>query len=290
MGQIKTKTMWQHIRRSPYQSLAAIMIMVLTFFIASIFLLLIIGGAKTIDYFETRPQITVFLRDEATSSQINILENTLKNTGKVSSTRFVSKEEALKIYKEQNKDDPLLLELVTANILPASLEISAVNVRDLEGLAGTLKNSEIISEVIFQKDIVDTLTNWTNTLRTIGLVLFLILSAISILIMITVIGMKISLRREEIEIMRLVGATSWYIRWPFILEGMLYGLIGSFVAWVLSYAIILYAGNFLKSFLAGVSIFPLSPVLMLEILAIQMLAAIILGIVGSFFAVLRYLK
>lgn len=287
MSQLNTT--WRHIRRSPYQSVAAVMIMMLTFFIASIVLLIGIVGAATIDYFETRPQITAFLRDEAAQKDIDTLERSLKNSGKVSGVRFVSKEEALNIYKEQNKDDPLLLELVTANILPASIEVSAVNARDMDSLAAMLRDSEVVSEVIFQKDIVDTLTSWTNTLRKVGIALFSILSIISILIIITVIGMKISLRREEIEIMRLVGANSWYIRWPFILEGMIYGAVGSFIAWLISYGVVIYSSGFLKSFLTGI-VLPISPLLMFGVLGIAIFAAIILGATGSFLAVLRYLK
>lgn len=288
MGQFNTT--WQHIRRSPYQSIAAIMIMVLTFFIASIFILLGIGGARTINYFESKPQITAFFRDEATTDQIDDLDRSLKSTAKVSSTRFVSKEEALKIYQGQNKNDPLLLDLVTANILPASLEVSAINVKDLDELATTLKSSKIVGEVVFQKDIVDTLISWTSSIRRIGIVLFSILSVISILIIITVIGMKIALRREEIEIMQLLGASAWYVRWPFILEGIIYGAVGTFVAWTLSYGILLYIGTFIKSFLAGIPVLPISPLLMMGILGIELIAAIILGTLGSFLAVLRYLK
>lgn len=287
---MRLKTTWQHIRRSPYQSLAAVLIMTLTFFIASIFILLGVGGTKIIDYFESRPQITVFFRDEATQEQIARLQTSLTDTGKVSSTRFVSKEEALKIYQEQNKNDPLLLELVTANVLPASIEVSAINVKDLDSLSQALRTSDIVSEVVFQKDIVDTLVSWTNATRKIGTVVFMALSIISVVIIITVIGMKIGLRREEIEILRLVGASAWYIRLPFIVEGALYGVIGSFIAWVLSYGILLYATPFIESFLFGIPLLPVSPYLMLSTLGIEVVTAIILGATASFAAVLRYLK
>ncbi len=287
---MRLKTTWQHVRRSPYQSLAAVLIMTLTFFIASIFILIGVGGTKVIDYFESRPQITAFFRDEASQEQIARLQTSLTQTEKISSTNFVSKEEALKIYQEQNKDDPLLLELVTANVLPASLEVSAVNVKDLDSLSQVLKNSDIISEVVFQKDIVDTLISWTNAVRKIGLLVFLILALISILIIITALGMKISIRREEIEILRLVGASAWYIRLPFIVEGVLYGLIGSFIAWLLSYGALLYATPFINSFLFGIPILPISPYLMLGVLGIELVVAIMLGVIASFAAVLRYLK
>ncbi|MBI2622400.1 FtsX-like permease family protein, partial [Candidatus Microgenomates bacterium] len=173
---------------------------------------------------------------------------------------------------------------------PASLEVSAVNVKDLDSLSQVLKNSDIISEVVFQKDIVDTLISWTNAVRKIGLLVFLILALISILIIITALGMKISIRREEIEILRLVGASAWYIRLPFIVEGVLYGLIGSFIAWLLSYGGLLYATPFINSFLFGIPILPISPYTMLLILGMELVTAVLLGAIASFIAVLRYLK
>lgn len=283
-------TSWRHIRRSPYQSLSAIIVMTLTFFIASLFALLVLGSTKIINFFESKPQITLFFIDEASQKDIEGLEGRLRDTGKVASLRFISKEEALKIYQEQNKDDPLLLELVTANILPASLEISAINVQELASLAEVVKSTPIVEEVVFQKDIVDTLTSWTNAIRLIGLAFVASLGLVSIFTLIMVIGMKIAKRKDEIEIMRLVGASSWYIRWPFIIEGAIYGIIGATVAWVLSYGILLYITPFLKSFLTGIPLFPVDPLLMLSLLAVEVSLATMLGTLGSFLAVLRYLK
>lgn len=283
-------TTWRHMRRSPYQALAAILIMTLTFFVASVLALMVIGSTKIINFFESKPEITAFFREEAKDQDIAILENKLRETGKVAQVRFVSRDEALKIYQKQNKNDPLLLDLVTANILPSSLEVSAINVSDLAALSEILKGDPMVDEVVFQKDIVDTLISWTNAVRTIGLAFVSVLSLHSILTMIMVMGMKIAKRREEIEIMRLVGASFWYIRWPFILEGALYGIIGALIAFLLSYGVLLYATPFLQSFLTGIPLLPISPVFMLALLSVELAIATVLGIFGSFLAVLRYLK
>lgn len=283
-------TTWRHMRRSPYQALSAILVMSLTFFIASVLVLLALGSTTIINFFESKPQITAFFREEAKDEEIGLLQNQLRDTGKVASLRFVSKDEALKIYQEQNKGDPLLLELVTANILPSSLEISAINVTELAGLAEVAKNSPIVDEVVFQKDIVDTLTSWTNALRTIGLGFVVILTMVSIFTIIMVIGMKIANRREEIEIMRLVGASYWYIRWPFIIEGVFYGAVGATIAWTISYGTLFYATPFLQSFLSGIPLLPVNPLLMLSLLVVEIGTAMLLGALGSFLAVLRYLK
>src|SRR5258708_30195479 len=114
------KTAWHHIRRSPYQALAAIMIMMVTFLAVSVFAILIIGSSKIITYFESKPQVTAFFKDDAKQTDIDGLKGQLSSSGKIASIKFVSKDDALKIYKEQNKNDPLLLDLVTSDILPAS--------------------------------------------------------------------------------------------------------------------------------------------------------------------------
>ena len=284
------KSSLRNIRRSPYQALAAVLIMMLTFLTISFFTFLLAGSSRVINFFESKPQATAFFKNEAKQSDINTLESQIKNTGKVSSVRFVSKKEALKIYKQQNKDDPLLLDLVTADILPASLEVSAFRISDLSGISETLKGSSIVQEVIFQKDIVSTLVSWTAAVRRIGISLVIVLSLVSTFIMITIIGIRISQRKEDIEIMRLIGASNWYIRWPFLFEGMFYAVVGALVGWMIASLVLWYSTPFLSSFLKGVPILPVPPIFLLEVLLAELIFAIILGFLSSFLAVLRYLK
>jgi cell division transport system permease protein len=284
------KTTWTNIRRSPYQAFAAILIMMLTFLVISFFTFLIGGSSKIVNYFESKPQVTAFFKNEAKQSDINTLENDLQSTGKIASVKYVSKDEALKIYRDQNKNDPLLLDLVTADILPASLEISALKIEDLSSISDTLRNSPIVQEVVFQKDVVSTLTAWTSALRKIGIALVVVLSLVSMFIMVTIIGIKISQKKDDIEIMRLIGATNRYIRWPFIFEGMFYGAIGAFLGWFISSLALWYVTPFLASFLRGIPILPVSPVSILELLAVELVLSALLGAFSSFLAVLRYLK
>ncbi len=286
----KFSTAWRNIRRSPYQAIAAIFVMMLTFLAFSMFALIIFGSSRIVNYFESKPQVTAFFRDEAKQKDIEDLANTLKDSGIIASIKFVSKQEALKIYKEQNKNDPLLLDLVTAEILPASLEISTHKLEDLALVSDTLKKSTVVQEVVFQKDVVSTLTSWTAALRKIGLAIVVLLASVSIFIMVTIIGIKISQKKADIETMRLIGAGSWYIRWPFIFEGVFYGLVGALVGWIISVGVLLYVTPYLSSFLRGIPLFPISPVFLLKLLGIEALLAIILGALSSYLAVLRYLK
>src|SRR3989338_1173846 len=284
------KSSLRNIRRSPYQALAAVLIMMLTFLTISFFTFLLAGSSRVINFFESKPQATAFFKNEAKQSDINTMESQIKNTGKVSSVRFVSKKEALKIYKQQNKDDPLLLDLVTADILPASLEVSAFRISDLSGISETLKGSSIVQEVIFQKDIVSTLVSWTAAVRRIWISLVIVLSLVSTFIMITIIGIRISQRKEDIEIMRLIGASNWYIRWPFLFEGMFYAVIGAVIGWTIASLALWYSTPFLSSFLKGIPILPVSPIFLLKVLLAELILAVILGFLSSFLSVLRYLR
>ena len=283
-------TMWRNVRRSPYQALAAIMIMSLTFLVVSFFILIFSGSAKVINYFESKPQVTAFFKDEAKQSDIDNLKSSMQSDPNVSSVKFISKQGALKIYKEQNKNDPLLLDLVTADILPASLEISTVRIEDLSEVSTKLKSSSIVQEVVYQQDIISTLSSWISAIRKIGVALIFVLSFVSVFIMVVIIGVKISQKKEDIEIMRLIGANNWYIRWPFILEGIFYGIIGAVVGFVFSMGVLWYVTPLLQSFLRGIPLFPVSPTFILGMFGVEILLAVLLGSFSSYIAVLRYLK
>ncbi|TSC54314.1 MAG: hypothetical protein LiPW31_171 [Microgenomates group bacterium LiPW_31] len=284
------KTTWTHIRRAPYQALAATLIMVLTFFVATIFVLTAAGSQAILNWFETRPQVTAFFEDKVTMEQVDILRAKLAQTGKIKEAKYVSKEEALAIYREQNKNDPLLLEMVTANILPASIEVSTTNISYLGEIAQILRQESGVEEVIFQEDVVRSLHEWTNVLRKVGVGLIATLGGVSLLIILVIIGMKVALRREEIEILQLLGGTNWYIRAPFIFEGIFYGVVGAILAWGISYLLLLYSTPFLVGFLAGIPILPVPFLFMLALLGAEILVGALIGTLGSLIAVRRYLK
>lgn len=285
-----TSTAWKHIRRSPYQALAAILIMMLTFLVVSMFTMVIVSSSQIISYFEASPKVTAFFKEDTQQATIDALADSLKATGKVSSIKFVSKEEAFKRYSNWNKDNPVLLDLVNADVLPPSLEISTYKIEDLDSIAKVLKDSSYVSDVVFLKDVVSTLISWTDAMRKIGLVLVIILIIVSIFVMTTIIGFKISQKREEIEIMRLLSATNWYIRWPFLLEGMFYGFLGAMLGWLLTFGLTLYARPYLLSFVREIPLMTLSPLFLLALLGLEIGFALVLGAIASFMAVLRYLK
>lgn len=283
-------TTYKHMRRTPYQALSAVAVLSLTFFIATIYFLVMTGSEKILRYFETRPQVTVFFQDEATDDQIDILREKLTGHEGVSQTTFISKEEALEIYKEQNKDEPLLLEMVTADILPASLEISATDVSYLSQIAKIASDEEGVEEVVFQEDVINALTSWTRAIRIAGVALLSFLAATAMLIILIIIGLKISARKVEIEILRLLGATNWFIIGPFIMEGVIYGVLGAFFAWSTSYVLLLYSTPFLISFLGDIPLFPVPFLFMAVLLAGMLTFGTAIGSIAALIAVRRFLR
>src|SRR4030067_1202170 len=122
---------YRNTRRSPYQALAAIIVLTLTSFVAYLFILFWLGSQVVLNYFETRHQVTAFFKDDVNETTILEIKANLEQQPSLRKVNYVSKAEALEIYQEQNQNDPLLLEMVTAEILPASLEVAATTIDDL---------------------------------------------------------------------------------------------------------------------------------------------------------------
>lgn len=280
----------RNIKRTPFQAIAACMVMFLTFLALQTFVLVALGSQEALKYFESKPQVIAFFKEGTTNQDISAIENALKQESRVTSTKFISQEQALEVYKDKNKNDPALLELVTANILPSSLEISTRTPDDLSPIAEILKREPVVSEVIVPEDVVKTLTSVTSVIRIVGGSTVAFLMVFSILVILMIIGFKIRLKRGEIEIMRLLGASSSFVRNPFILEGMFYGVSGAIFAWIISYTLLWYFTPFLQGYLGEVSLLPVKPLFMLALLGINIIVALFIGGLGSYGAVRRYLK
>lgn len=279
----------RNIRRSPFQAIAACMVMFLTFFAFVTFLILAASSQKILQFYESKPQAIAFFKDGTTDADISAIQNALAQDPRVTKVKFVSKDEALNIYKDRNKNDPALLELVTPSILPSSIEISTISPTDLQPIADILKQEPVVEEVRVPEDVVSALVSFTKTVRVVGGAIVTFLTIFSILIILMIIGFKIRLKRDEIEIMRLIGASPSFIRIPFILEGIFYGMIGAVLSWIAAYTIIWYFTPFIDTYVNEVNLVPVNPLFMLGLLGIEIMAAIVIGSLGSISAVRRYL-
>lgn len=278
------------IRRSPYQSALAVLMTSITFFIISIFALVVLGATAMLKYFESRPQVTAFFKDEANEMDVSSLKSTIEQKYSIESSKYISKADALNIYKEQNKSNPLLLEMVTSDILPASLELSAYNVSDLEGIANLMQQNPKVEEVVFQKDVIDILKKWLGGIRLAGITLTSLLVLASLSTIMVIISLKFRSKKPEIYTLSLLGATNWYIRSPYIFEAVLYGSLGSVVGWGLSYLTLLYVTPNLLDFFGEIPLLPVPYWVMLALLGSELILGIILGAISSAIATRRYLR
>ena len=279
-----------NIRRTPYQAAAAILVLTITFFVANIVSFMGIGLYQAFKFFETRPQVLIFFKTDATSQQVETLQQQLSQNPNVSKVDYIPKEQALNIYQDLNKHDPVLLELVTADILPASLEISTHDLNSLKTIAEEVNASPGVDEVALRHDIVDVLNNWLSGIRIVGLTFVSLMAITSVLIVIIVVGMKIAGKHYEIKVLELIGASRWYIQSPFLLEGAIYGLFSSLIAYVMSVTLLLYATPYIIRFAGEVPLLPTSPLVLLGVFAASIFSSLIIGLFASWIALKRFLK
>lgn len=278
------------IRRSPYQALAATIILFVTFFVGYALLFFMLGSHKVLQYFESRPQVTAFFKQTTEASLLEQHAEKLRQMPSVKEVKVVTQEEALEIYRQQSGNDETLMELVTADILPPSLEVSTHELDALRGVAGELREFSGIDEVVYQSDVVDSLRYWTNLLRRIGIGILTVFAATSLLIILVITSIRITSKKNEVRIMRLMGATKWYIQRPFIIEGMLYGVVGAVLAWCGVVVGLLYASPTIQQFFGEVQLVPVPPQLLASVLGLGSLAGILLGAVASFMSARRLFR
>jgi cell division transport system permease protein len=272
--------------------MAAVSIMTMTLFLASVFFLIAAGSQKLLQFFESRPQLNAYYATDITpqDTDIQAIKQKMIGTGLVDTFKFISKSDALKLYKEMNKTDPLLLEAVTAEMLPASLEITAKNPSDLKRFSELLSAEKGIKEVRFGEDVVATLSKWVGSIRMIGMALVGSHILITFSIILMVISIKVATRREEITILQLVGATGSYISSPFIWEGIFYGIFGAIISWGITYLVLISSNDFLNSFLAGTPLLPVPVTFMLWLLLGEIVLGTVVGGMGALAATRRFMK
>jgi len=296
------KEIWTSIRRTPYQSFSAFLILFFTLFLTLILFVSLTFLYGTLNYLETKPQVTVYFQTKTLENQIFKIRDDLMASGKVLSLKYISKNEAFNIYKQLNKDNPLLLEMVSADILPPSLEVYAKKPIYLPEIAEYLKKQGDIDEVQYEKDIIDKLLVLTNTIRISALIFFSYLILMSIVVLTTMILFKIALKESEITLLKLIGATNFYIRKPYIFESLFLGITASTISFGIFSFIVVYFNSFLQSYFKGITvlsvnvfnyplnIWPLNYVFFAIVFVSITLFGMIISSVASYIATNKYLK
>ncbi|MFV1917289.1 MAG: cell division protein FtsX [Patescibacteria group bacterium] len=301
MAKIHLKTAWHNIRRSPFQALAAVFILAVTFFVATILSIIIYASGQALNYFETRPQVIAFLKDDVTAEQVSSLQAKLIADSRVKDVHYVSREEALEIYKAATSDNPLLSELVSPTIFPASLEFSLKDLSFADSVIGEIQEEEIVDQVGFTASIgfgreniqgvVDRLRAITFYIRVGGGAFAGLLVGTSFLVLLVIISIRMSTRRQEVEILDLIGATPGFIRSPIIAEALIYAFVGVLIGWAASLVLVLYATPSVISYFGEIPVIPKDTLRLMYlfgvVLAIELAVGFLLALAGSLFAVSR---
>jgi cell division transport system permease protein len=285
--------------RNGWLSVASITVMVLTLLTLSVFFILNIvlnTGIKTI---QDKIDISVYFKDDVKQVQVIDIQNELANMSEVKAIKYISKEDAIAKFKEQNKDNQTLLDSASdpSFTLPASLEIKVYTTSSLDKITATVdadKYKASIEKISYKenKEIIDKLFRTTNVTKQIGIIITIAFTLVSLIIIFNTVRIAIFSRMEEIEIMKLVGATPWFIKGPFLIEGMLYGIISTAISITVLSSILYFSAPSIASAIGGVGN-DISDFLrenIWQILLIQLTFGISIGVLSSWLAIRKHLR
>lgn len=297
---IHLKTALGYVRRSPFQAMAAVFVLTLTFFVATLVSVMVYSSTKLITYFETRPQVIAFLKADVADADVADLQHKLEADDRVKEVKYVSREEALSIYKKATSDNPLLGQLVSPSIFPASLEFSVKDLNFAQAVIDDVQKESLVDSVGFTaalggesslSDVVSRLRTISSYVKIGGGVFVGMLAATSFVVLLIIISLRMTTRREEIEILNLIGATASFIRSPIILEAFIYSFIGVFLGWSITFIGVLYLAPSAVAYFGEIPILPKDVVGVFQlfgiILGLEIVSGLILALSGSLLAISR---
>ncbi|MCY6354556.1 permease-like cell division protein FtsX [Clostridium sp. ZS2-4] len=278
------------LKRNKTLSIASIITVSLTLFMFGIFIITMLNVNKIVKNIGSKLEVQVFLKEGASQNDKSGIEEAIKNIDGIVTVTFQTKEEALQKYKEllgeENKN--LLIGFDKKN-LPESYIVKVKSSDIVENVVNKVKNKTGVEEVRANRELVDIIDSFTKGVKWLGSVALVILIPISLLLIGNTIKLAVYSRKKEIGIMKFVGATDSFIRWPFIIEGIIIGLIGSFVSCIF----LNYGYKFVYQKISGAMTMLnlVSPVYVLgSVLWIFVLSGIIIGGIGSIISIRKFLR
>jgi len=280
---------WQGFWRNAVMSLAATATMVLMLLLLAGFWIIQTGLLAGLQFVDQKVEVVGYLQPNAQVNQIDALQGQLEAMPEVASVTFVSREKALENFRAsmaaQGRED--LTRYLDSNPLYASLEVKLVDPGNVRAVGDALRADPNIRNVINIEDLVERVVTVTSILRTAGTVVLVIVGIIVLFIIVNTIRLAVVARAEEIEIMRLVGASDAFIRWPFVFEGAFVGLLGALLALGVLAAVADPIGGFMVEFFR---VLPLQfGSLARDLVVLVLGAGLGLGVLGSWLSVRTYL-
>ena len=284
------KEVYTSFKRNIWMTLASIFTVVLSLFILGFFSIVILNLNKMADTLESQVQISVYLKDDLSQEEIDETKETLSKIEGLQDIKFTTREEAMENFKERLGDQQFLLDaLDDTNPLPDSFSLTVTSPQQVKTIADTAAALDSVESASYIQDIINHLFNLTHLIRLIGVALIILLTGAAIFIISNTIRLTVFARRKEIAIMKYVGATDWFIRWPFLLEGICLGFIGGGLATIFLYIVYNQVTQEIYEAMAFFPLIPQHPFIDYISLAI-LVAGIIIGALGSTISLKRFLK
>ncbi len=294
---------FRNFRRNVWLSIATTLIMTLTLCIILFLYTVNVLGREFLDNIEKKVDIAVTFKDTTSLPEINTIQKDIAARSDVQNTRVVTSDEALTEYRKRHADNPYIeeaLKELNSNPLPNSMYIVAKDPQFYENITSSLRSSQyeqFIEEINFQdtKVIIEKMIKIMNVIKTAALIATAIFGLLVILIMFNTIRLAIYSFREEIDIMRLVGASRWYIQGPFLMESVIVALISVTIATTILYVSLNTMAKNVNLFIftgqnTNFDIYQYAVSHWIQIIGQQLVAAISLAVLSSYIAVRRYLR
>lgn len=296
----------QDFWRNGFVSLASVMMMVFTLFMIGLALFTGVILSTALEEFRDKADMNIYFTTDASENAILELQATLSALPEVESIDYISREIALAQFRERHQNDQLTLQALEElgeNPLGAVLNVRAHEITQYEAIANFLRTQQealsagspqIVEKINYYDEqhraAIDHLAQITASARWVGLAIIALFVVITVAICFNTLRLAIYTSREEISVMRLVGATGGYIRAPFMVEGVLYGLLGGIITLILFYPLTWWLGDATSGFFGGMHVFKYYlahfPLFFLVIVG----SGVLLGAIASALAVRRYLK
>jgi cell division transport system permease protein len=283
------REVFKSIRRNLWLSLASVLTVMISLVILGASTFFLLNASNLAKNFESQLEIAVFAQDSLSTIEVEGLGKEIEDLPGVSTVRLVPKEQALKDFSKSMGSSSIVSDLGDTNPFPDKYTVQVTDPQQVNGVAEKIKELPGVDNVVYGKGVVDTLLKFTNWLRWIGIAVVIAFAAASLILISLNIKMNVFSRRREIQIMKLVGASNGFIRWPFLIEGMFLGLIGGLLAIVIVGLSYDWLVGYIRSTLTFMPVVEEST-LIGQVLGLLILVGMGLGATGSVISLRKFLK
>ena len=293
-----TKTGLNNFIRNGWLSTATVSVLSITLFMIFGLIMISVLTESLIKDLQSRVDVSVYFNKDTKEPDILNMKNDLLVLNEVKSVDYTSEDDALVEFRERYSENEIIIQSLDAleeNPLEASLNIKAKDPDQFESIVVVMEKedyAELVSKISYyeNKDIIDKLGSLISSIRTVGFSISVVLVVIAFLVSFNTIRITIYTMREEIGVMKLVGATNWFVRGPFIIEGLLYGIVSSLATVLIAIPILLISAPYVANFFPGIDLFEYFRANAFQIWLILFAIAGTIGALGSLIAMQKYLK